>query len=44
MQRDFGMLTKIFGVERQLIYGPGNPIDDDVVELTFTEDFGRDGC
>jgi endo-1,4-beta-mannosidase len=30
----------IFGVERQLAYGLNNPIDDDVVEITFSEDFG----
>jgi beta-glucosidase len=31
---------EIFGVERQLVYGLNNPIEDDLVELTFTEDFG----
>lgn len=31
---------EIFGVERQLAYGLNNPIDDDVVEITFSEDFG----
>ena len=31
---------EIFGVERSLVYGLNNPIEDDVVELTFTSDFG----
>ncbi|MBT1003473.1 cellulase family glycosylhydrolase [Paenarthrobacter sp. DKR-5] len=31
---------ELFGVERQLVYGLNNPIRDDVVEFTFTEDFG----
>lgn len=31
---------EIFGVRRELVYGLNNPIDDDVVELTFTADFG----
>lgn len=31
---------EIFGVERQLVYGLNNPILDDVVEFSFTEDFG----
>jgi endo-1,4-beta-mannosidase len=30
----------IFGVERQLAYGLNNPIDDDVVEITFSATFG----
>ncbi len=33
-------LDDMFGVEHQLAYGLNNPIDDDVVELTFTDDFG----
>jgi len=31
---------EIFGVRRELVYGLNNPIDDAVVELTFTADFG----
>jgi endo-1,4-beta-mannosidase len=33
-------LDEVFGVEHQLAYGLNDPIDDDVVELTFTDDFG----
>lgn len=33
-------LNELFGVEHQLAYGINDPIDDDRVELTFTEDFG----
>ncbi|MGA8115905.1 MAG: cellulase family glycosylhydrolase [Actinocatenispora sp.] len=33
-------LDDMFGVEHQLAYGLNNPIDDDVVELTFADDFG----
>ncbi|HEY3505650.1 MAG TPA: cellulase family glycosylhydrolase [Actinocatenispora sp.] len=36
----FQKLDEMFGVEHQLAYGLTNPIDDDVVELTFAEDFG----
>ncbi|BCJ29055.1 beta-mannosidase [Actinocatenispora sera] len=36
----FQKLNDMFGVEHQLAYGLNNPIDDDVVEFTFTEDFG----
>jgi len=33
-------LGDLCGVEHQLDYGLNNPIDDDVVELTFTEELG----
>jgi endo-1,4-beta-mannosidase len=31
---------EIFGVQRELVYGLNNPIVDDVVEFTFSADFG----
>ncbi|MGW8377178.1 cellulase family glycosylhydrolase [Streptomyces sp. ODS28] len=36
----FQDLNGLFGVELQLSYGLAEPIEDDTVELTFTEDFG----
>lgn len=30
----------LFGVRHQLVYGINNPIEDDVVEVTFVRDFG----
>ncbi len=36
----FPRLDDLCGVEHQLDYGLNNPIDDDVVELTFTEQLG----
>ena len=33
-------LDDMFGVEHQLAYGLNNPIDDDVVEFQFVEEFG----
>ncbi|GAA1365340.1 cellulase family glycosylhydrolase [Streptomyces beijiangensis] len=36
----FHDLDGLFGVEHQLSYGVAEPIEDDVLEMTFTEDFG----
>ncbi|MFJ2197861.1 cellulase family glycosylhydrolase [Streptomyces violaceusniger] len=36
----FDDLDGLFGVELQLSYGVAEPIEDDVLEMTFTEDFG----
>ncbi|WP_425837995.1 cellulase family glycosylhydrolase [Streptomyces fractus] len=36
----FHDLDGLFGVEMQLSYGVAEPIEDDVLEMTFTEDFG----
>ncbi|MGW3745876.1 beta-mannosidase, partial [Streptomyces sp. NPDC005146] len=36
----FHDLDGLFGVELQLSYGVAEPIEDDVLEMTFTEDFG----
>lgn len=36
----FDDLDGLFGVELQLSYGVAEPIEDDVVEMTFTADFG----
>ncbi|MFD3573023.1 cellulase family glycosylhydrolase [Streptomyces sp. NPDC058644] len=36
----FDDLDGLFGVELQLTYGVAEPIEDDVLELTFTEEFG----
>ncbi|HEX6355619.1 beta-mannosidase [Actinophytocola sp.] len=36
----FPMLNEMFGVEHQLAYGLNNPIEDEVVELTFVTAFG----
>ncbi|MQA77408.1 MAG: cellulase family glycosylhydrolase [Streptosporangiales bacterium] len=40
----FPKLDEMFGVEHQLAYGLVEPIEDDVVELTVTEDFGSLGA
>ncbi|GHJ41369.1 cellulase family glycosylhydrolase [Streptomyces sp. TS71-3] len=36
----FDGLDGLFGVELQLSYGVAEPIEDDVLEMTFTADFG----
>ncbi|WP_030902762.1 glycoside hydrolase 5 family protein [Streptomyces sp. NRRL F-5126] len=36
----FDGLDALFGVEHQLTYGVAEPIEDDVLEMTFTENFG----
>ncbi|MET8472279.1 cellulase family glycosylhydrolase [Streptomyces sp. NPDC006422] len=36
----FHDLDGLFGVELQLSYGVAEPIEDEVLEMTFTEDFG----
>ena len=36
----FDDLDGLFGVELQLSYGVAEPIEDDVLEMTFAEDFG----
>jgi endo-1,4-beta-mannosidase len=36
----YSHLNAMFGVEHRLRYGLADPIEDDVVELTFTTDFG----
>jgi hypothetical protein len=36
----FHDLDGLFGVQLQLAYGVTEPIEDDVLEMTFTEDFG----
>ncbi|GHH85666.1 mannan endo-1,4-beta-mannosidase [Streptomyces sulfonofaciens] len=36
----FDDLDGLFGVELQLSYGVAEPIEDDVLEMTFTADFG----
>ncbi|WP_328539368.1 cellulase family glycosylhydrolase [Streptomyces sp. NBC_00344] len=36
----FHDLDGLFGVEHQLSYGVAEPIEDEVLEMTFTEDFG----
>ncbi|GEB49001.1 cellulase family glycosylhydrolase [Streptomyces cacaoi] len=36
----FDGLDQLFGVEHQLSYGVAEPITDDVLEMTFTRDFG----
>ncbi|MFE9252706.1 cellulase family glycosylhydrolase [Streptomyces sp. NPDC007088] len=36
----FHGLDGLFGVEQQLTYGVAEPIEDEVLEMTFTEDFG----
>lgn len=40
----FDDLDGLFGVELQLAYGVAEPIEDDVLEMTFTEDFGSIGA
>jgi endo-1,4-beta-mannosidase len=36
----FPKLDEMFGVEHQLSYGLNNPIEDEIVELTFVTEFG----
>ncbi|WP_405750285.1 cellulase family glycosylhydrolase [Streptomyces sp. NBC_01020] len=36
----FHDLDGLFGVEHQLSYGVAEPVEDTVIDLTFTEDFG----
>ena len=36
----YGSMNELFGIRHQLDVGVGDPIEDDVVRLTFTRDFG----
>ncbi len=36
----YSHMNELFGVEHRLTYGLADPIEDDVVELTFTRDLG----
>jgi endo-1,4-beta-mannosidase len=36
----YGNMNELFGIRHQLDVGVGEPIEDDIVRLTFTRDFG----